>query len=300
MATNPPVAPPVTENVLYVFIHGLISLVDIGDEGFNAYFLEIGPQHRYLFGDFLLEQEVRKRETGQSPLVLNLDGVDGQTVSPANRLNPNLNGIIQVQAAPSATADPVRALLHLPRPRNIYYFHCGPLPAGALHGNPSRIVGGKTPSTISGVSVFEYTFSSASGPSLTEEDPAKTAWKVPDNLARIGNRLVASLHFYDEPFNRMSEAEALRHNVEEMNLSLRFLGTNFRLAQTTGEARPLPPNSTQPDIKDLGILQGETGPLNRRRDFVRGMVFKQRCGQDMPMPGTGGGAICGGFHAQVV
>jgi len=45
-----------TENVLYVILHGLISLVDVGDAGFNAYMFDMGTDHRYLYGTFRIEK----------------------------------------------------------------------------------------------------------------------------------------------------------------------------------------------------------------------------------------------------
>src|SRR5229473_5533224 len=63
-------------NTLYVVLHGLISLIDIGADGFIAYVVDIGAEHKYLYGNWLTESDIPKKEEGGPPLYATLLGVE--------------------------------------------------------------------------------------------------------------------------------------------------------------------------------------------------------------------------------
>ena len=56
------------ENVLYVVLHGLITLIDVKRKGFIAHVLDIGDDHKYLLGEWLQEQDIPERKRGTAPL----------------------------------------------------------------------------------------------------------------------------------------------------------------------------------------------------------------------------------------
>src|SRR5258708_7968312 len=82
----------VPENILYVVLHGLITLVDVGRDGFLAYLLYRDDEHVYLYGDWLFEKEIPQPSLGLWPLEATLTNViafpakDGE-----NTLNPTQN-----------------------------------------------------------------------------------------------------------------------------------------------------------------------------------------------------------------
>jgi hypothetical protein len=309
MASN---AATPTENVLYVILHGLISLVEMANNGFDAYMIEMGPDHRYLYGSWLLEKEIpqRNEDIGQDPVVFTLDSVDAAARTAENTLNPDLNLIIDLNKTigPNKRLPPnlprVRAVVHLPRPRNIYYFICGKVIQGSITGkDKDKLV--KQPTEMSGVRVFEYTFANGVKPQLLGGNPVtKTqAWKCPDSLAPVGNRRVATLHLYDEPGVILDPNAAPTHNRDEFSQSSASLGADLQLSKNTGAARPLPlPPLNQPDIHALGVLPEEIAPLgNRELDLLAFQFGKRTNGQVLPEKaaaiGGGGGPICGGGNA---
>jgi hypothetical protein len=304
------------ENVLYVVLHGLISLVEMASDGFDAYMIDMGPDHRYLFGSWLLEKEIpeRNEDIGQDPVVFTLDSVDA--AAPAadntNTLNPDLNLIIDLNKTlgPNKRLPPnlirVRAVVHLPRPRRIYYFTCGAVTAGSITGkDKDNLV--KQPKEISGVRVFEYTFANGVKPRLLTGNPVTNkpaVWTSPADLAPVGNRNVATLHFYDEPGVNLDPNVAQPHNRDEFSKSSATLGADLMLSKDTGGARPLPFGLpiNQPDIHALGVLPEEIAALgNRELDLLAFQFGKRTNGQILPakadLVGGGGGPICGGGNA---
>src|SRR4029077_20057404 len=91
--------------VLYVVLHGLISLVDIGT-GFLAFALDMQDQHRYLFGNWLTEDEIPARSTGSQPLTAELVGVDAGN----KRLDSDQNVIVEIDKVPDPDHQDVRAV----------------------------------------------------------------------------------------------------------------------------------------------------------------------------------------------
>jgi hypothetical protein len=292
------------ENVLYVIFHGLIGLVDVGDAGFNAYIFEMGTDHRYLFGNWLVESD--SLEQNHAPAILTLGSVLGAVKDPANNvLNPKFNLVIQLSPPAPTNLPGARAVIHLPRPRRIYYYTCGEVLSGSIQGDPSRLVNKVFPSIISETRVFEYSFLDSAKPQLLAGDPpgGPPLW-TPDVLAEMSNRKVATLHFYNEPDQIMDDDTAEQHARAEFLLSTALLGVPMKLTQASPREFPEPPDNPQPDIKDLGILRREVTPLDGRSEALLGLQFLARCGKPRPeppqKPGGGGGPICGGGNAQVI
>src|ERR1051325_10135249 len=127
--TSTPVPPP-PENILFVVMHGFISLVDTGgkEDAFLAYILDMGDEHAYLYGDWLYEEEFPVRMPGQLPLVLELQGVDSypsndkdKNAKIKNTLDTTVNVVVEVAEVPYLDDPVILAVIHLPRPRAIYY-----------------------------------------------------------------------------------------------------------------------------------------------------------------------------------
>lgn len=291
-----------TENVLYVIFHGLISLIDIGDAGFNAYMFDMRTDHRYLFGSWLIEiDSLEQNSSSQDPVVLTLDSVDAAARTKDNTLDPDLNLVIKLDAPLPTKLPGARAVIQVPRPRKIYYYTCGDAQR-IIDGDKSRLVNGDYPSTISETRVFEYTFKGSPSPRLLAGDPppagSSSVWPFPKDLAPVGFRQVATLHFYNEPdvFNPNTAEE---HARAEFLLSTAILGVPMKL--TAPSQGDVPPPAGQPDLRALGILQQEVTPLDGRNDALLDFQYLARTGQPRPnTTGGGGGPICGGGNAQVV
>jgi len=286
------------ENVLYVVLHGLLGLVDTGNAGFDAYMFDMSTDHRYLFGSWLIESD--SVEQNHTPLVLTLDSVTAAARDPAtNVLNPDLNLVIQLNAPLPPNLPGTRAVIHLPRPRRIYYYTCGDA-RNIINGDSSKLVNGAFPSSISETRVFEYSFSDSQTPQLLAGDPpgGSPLWQRPKDLAQVGFRQVATLHFYNEP-DTFDPNTAEQHARAEFLLSTAILGVPMKLIQASPANSLEPPG--QPNLKALGILQQEVTPLDGRNGALLDLQYLARSGQQRPDDGSGGGGgpICGGGNAQV-
>ncbi|HEX3093539.1 MAG TPA: hypothetical protein VHW72_12995 [Candidatus Angelobacter sp.] len=284
-------------NVLYVVLHGLISMVDIGAGGFIAYLLDMKEDHVYLYGDWLTEQDFPTRGKGQRPVVASLQGVDAAMLNQGtNTIDPALNVVVKVQKAPPITDVRVRAVLNLPRPQNIRYCISGTLLPNSLKGAAGPITSlVATPPRLCGIRIFEYTFDDATKVQLLAEDGTKL-WACPEAklLAPIDNKNIAVLHVYDEPKDRFPDEDtATKHNQDEFNLSFAFLGVPLELVKVPQDAVPAGPMP--------GLDPGELDSLDQREAFVLNIMFKVRCRQDPPpSKGSGGGGqICSPAHAVV-
>jgi hypothetical protein len=291
------------ENVLYVILHGLISLVDTG-AGFNAYMFDMSTDHKYLYGTWLLENEIPPRNEGQDPLIFTLDSVIGASRDSAtNVLHPNLNLVIQLngRTLPLNLPD-VRAVIRLPRPRMIYYYTCGQLEDNSIPEDTSGLVNGVAPRFISETRVFEYTFADSQKPQLLVGNPPSgpSLWHLPKDLAPVGDRNVATLHFYDEPGEEMGLAEAEQHARAEFALGTKRLGLPLTLTKASIRNLPEPEGGNPLGLDVLGILPEETTPLDGRFTEFLDRQYLRRSGKPRPGSGGGGGGgpICGTGNAQ--
>ncbi|HEY2236364.1 MAG TPA: hypothetical protein VGK01_23030 [Candidatus Angelobacter sp.] len=271
---------------VYVFLHGLICLIDVGKLGFLAHMLDVGDEHKYLYGNWLLEREIKPPRIGRPPVRMQLVGVE-----PANaRLDEGLNFIARLSALPNASQIPLRAIITLPRPKHIYHFNQGAVSHTSCNENfKGRFI--RFPTVVSGLRVFEYRFSDFTKVALTNEygrsvwdcpPPAPTPTPIPE----LG-RVVSTLHIYDEP----QEEVPAGHNLREFNTGLKFLGLH--------DCELLDSN-TEPKINDLilpGVLPGETSTLDSRDPDVLQLLFESRqrkLFEAVDIGGGAGGPVCGG------
>jgi hypothetical protein len=305
--TTPPVAPinpgTTNENVLYVILHGLISLVDLRtdkdlpekDKGFIGYVLEMGDEHVYRFGNWLEEVEIPERITGYSPFDATLIGVDafpGGT-SPL-RLDPALNLVLKLDAAPPISSPDVRAVFRLPRPRNIFHFVSGTIDTGALlQTGPAGTNLVKPPQKVSGIRIFEYTFQNSAKVALVQTGIEITAdgppplWNSPKPAAVPNSgRNVSVLHIYDEPLHTLRTDQAIEeHNLNEFNLGFELFNSQLKLTK-------LPSDLVSAGQAPLGLIPGEIESLDRRSEFAISILRAVRS-KDLSLQNRDGGSIGG-------
>jgi len=273
-------------NILYVVLHGLISLVDVGGSGFIAYALEMGDDHRYLYGNWLTEHEIPQRQQGAQPLIAELTGVDPGTAT----LDTSKDVILKSVTAPDVDHQDVRAVFRLPRPLKIHYLVPGKLPAGNLQGDVNRVVG--KPTALSGLRVFEYTFAESGKVHLTQASGTTPLWLCPGPVpVKSQNFKLSVLHIYDQPGEEL--LGHLKHTKDEFKKSAAFLGADLSLDQAVK-------TTTDPIIPLPGMLMGETVCLSRREDAVLNILATDREGV-APNPGTGGCSgtgVCAACGAQ--
>jgi hypothetical protein len=299
--TSTPVPPP-PENILFVVMHGFISLVDTGgkEDAFLAYVLDMGDEHAYLYGDWLYEEEFPLRMPGQLPLMLELQGVDSYSPNAKNTLDTKVNVVVEVAEVPYLDNSAILAVIQMPRPRAIYYAISGDIQKDSLKGTVDDIgkIQGK-PEQVSGIRIFVYTCPDFKKVQLISQltndtDPLWHAPKLTEgNPAKFPDRNVFVLHIYDEPPITMSTEDAQAHTMEEFNKSLEMMNV---AVQMTKKAGPLElPNPLPPDLE--GLISEELSTLNIRRRLVLGLLNEARGG--CPEEDTGGGTggqVCSGAH----
>jgi len=279
-------------NVLYVVLHGLITLIDVKRKGFIAHLLDMGDDHKYLHGEWLQEQDIPEHKRGRDPLRVTLINVKRGRA----KLSADLNAIIKITSIPPDTCSDVRAVIRLPRPRHIYSYVNGKLPTGAISGSTSKLV--KHPTHLSGTQVFEYIFTPDEEKIVLVTDAGRVfqQLKAPAKFDISASTVlnVWALHIYDEPGHLLRNAHD--HNRREFRMSSLFLGTDLDLVKHTAK----PPGIKQGTLP-RGLLAGELQNLDRRPEAVTRLVIRARQRKKSAVGGGGGsaGPVCGGTNAQL-
>jgi len=280
-------------NILYVVIHGLISLVDLGKNKneFTAYLLDMGDKHAYLFGNWLFEDAIAPHDNKflfEASLT-----IEPSPLNPGvNSLNANSNIVVQLPEPPQAT-DQVRGIIHLPRPQKISFDSMGTLLDGSLTGaDLDKIL--PRPDQVANTRIFEYAFDDFNGVALVAPDGTHL-WDCPppEELAIIsGGQHVAVLHIFDEPAKRFDDLQAGQaHSIEEFNKSFKVLKVDLEMKQAP--QRPVR-NGTVP----AGLYSEEVSALELRDRVVLELMAQVRGSFD-----PGGGTafqVCSPAHAIVV
>jgi hypothetical protein len=254
-------------HILYVIMHGLICLVDEGPGGgFIAYLNDMGSEHKYFCGDFLAEKEIPVTGTGYAQY-LELVNVAGNING--NTLDPSQNAVVNLPYAPESTAN-IRAAIGLPRPLDICHFIQGTLAPKAFAGNIKRLV--KPPQTITGIRVFQYSFSDYHCVRL-QDGPHNIIWECPKPVCikdKDGNPLhIAVLHIYNEPLEEMPHPQAAEHNLREFNQTLSYLGAPDLQLKIPGHV--ITPSSTSPHPL-LAVLPEEVSALDHRHAYIVSLI----------------------------
>lgn len=277
--------PTCTGHVLYVLFHGLICLVDVGKLGFIAHLIDMGRDHKYLAGEWLIEREFPEKQLTRLQLVGVTPGH-----GPHGHLDPALNAIVRVSKAPAGNEAPLRAIITLPRPERITHGVQGTLQDTALDGNMSKF--STRPTIVSGLTIFEYKFDKFEDVGLVYEDGTSFV-DCPKPAGPPHSKCVSVFHVYDEPPRTMPD----QHHLDEFNLSLQLLSAGDISLNNASVASE--PNDNLPD----GLIRGETSTLDERPKDVSALLALIRRGKFPKAGGAGGGAggpVCGGVHGTTV
>jgi hypothetical protein len=245
-------------NVLYVVLHGLVSLVEIPRTRFRAYLFDMGSEHRCLCGDFFAEEEI---DYGSAPF-LELKG----NFLPGNAtLDVDLNAVLALTKAPDFDAGQVVSTIDLPTPSEIIPFIVGDLSRGDLIDDQNELK--KMPTHLSGIRIFKYFLAD-----VNDFRDVRLASGLRDNIwicpppnkLPVTNMNVAALHIYNEPPDTLSPAKAARHNKDEFNRSVNLFG---RKVQMVNPASVMPfPRCESPTPRGLTGL--DITPLDLREGFA--------------------------------
>jgi hypothetical protein len=281
-----PPCPPLgaVPGTLYLLMHGLVCLVDVGKLGFLAYLIDVGEDHKYLTGEWLIEKEIPAAEEEYENR-LQLVGVTPGCAT----LSTKFHAILRMRQAPVGNEVPMRAIITLPRPKCIYYGVQGKLQDTALTGNLSKFLA--KPTTVSGLTIFTYDFVDFKQVAIVKENGAVFV-ECPKPSGKEGDPKVSVFHIYDEP----AEVLPTEHNLREFNLSLKLLDADG-IELVNASVAPQTDDFTLP-----GLLFGETETLDLRPDRVSTLIRALRKGKIPDSSGSGGGAggpVCGGAQGTV-
>jgi hypothetical protein len=258
-------------NILYVVLHGLVCLIDDNQDQFIGDLVDMGSDHEYLCGGFLYENQIPNGE------ILTLRGVDGPIAKSAqNKLDSTLNAVVKIAHVPDQD-NYYQSRMMLPRPNNITYYIKGVLSSGSL-SDPQNELQQPPPKSISGIRVFEYSFTDSKGVHVTTA-AGDLFWNCPDPVPVIdpsnGKYVgVAALHIYNEPSSILPYAG--KHNKDEFNFTVSYLGAQVKLASP---AVTQVNNSTPP----LGMIPEELYSLDVRQEMLQNLMWLLR-----PMSGAAG------------
>lgn len=294
------------DKILYVVCHGLFCLMENCWDDFTACMLDMQDEHKYLYGNWLFEKPVPPRAPGQKPWDVKLYGVTASPILPTgnNVLDPDKNMIYHYplgQAPPLSHAD-VRAIIRLPRPRQIHYFVPGNLAPDALRGTANAMAQiPQIPKCLYNIRVFEYTYDDIQavylGPTTTEPGYGPShlyLWRPGTPVILPGkNKQVSVLHLYDEPAQVFSDEKAAAHGLLEFNKSLAFLGA---AAQLTATATPTDVNACPNSLTPDGLISPELSTLSLREvlvgELLKGLRTQKDGGSGDGSGGGSGGPIC--------
>lgn len=283
-------------NILFVAFHGLVCLVDGGnnggvDQGFKAYvLLDKDKVHKQMFGDFLTEQDFMPAPGGDFPVNLTFSN----ELQPGNAtLDQDKNPVVlHLPGFPVATKQNAVAVITLPRPEQIHNVFGGQVSPGTLVGTDLGRLNPQ-PSEISEIRIFEYNFNDPAKVNVTD-DSGNVVWQCPP-LAKVGNDQFAVFHVYDEPpLTLSSQASIDAHNIQEFKDSMDFLGVDV---QITTPAKPIDAATFAPPHK--GILATEVTPLDQRHGILIKFINAFRITGAGQLGGGGGTQVCGGGNGLV-
>jgi hypothetical protein len=296
---------PLPRKILYVVLHGLVCLIDDGKDQFIGDLIDMGSDHEYLCGDFLYENQIPNGTT------LTLRGVDGAMAkSDENKLDSTLNAVVKIAHVPDQD-NYYQSRIILPRPNKIKYYIQGTLTKGSLN-DPKNELQQPPPDIISGIRVFEYSFTDSRDMHVSTETgdmfwncPAPVTFKDSSTGEVVS---VAALHIYNEPPSVLPYAG--KHNKDEFNFTVSYLGAQVRLASpaVTQLNNYRPPVGMIPEelhaldvrqemiqelMKILRPMGSAAGPISFKLDWTPNRLKADAAG------GGGGTQVCGGANASL-
>jgi len=274
MATNPQVVPnPQIPNAgagtLFVFLHGMICLVETPDQ-YLGLVVDMGQDHSYRMGDWLTELPFARGS------VFSLQGVEAAAAS----LDATKISVIDRPLFPSPR---VFATMRFPKPRAIHSLRRTPVAIANLTGAGVAQVSQPQLNTIviAGLQVLEYDFADLKLVNLPPSDWAPTL---------VNGK--ATLHFYAEP----ESPKPPQHQVDEFQ---RTAGLFLDLDLSTTQTFLTAPLETAE--YPAGIPTAEAMGLMERQPILRGFALSVKEGTPgmLPVPViSGGDVLCAALAAK--
>jgi hypothetical protein len=260
---------------LYVFLHGLICLVETKDK-FLGLVVDMGSEHSYRAGDWLTELPV---ERGAVITLKNVSTGAGTV---------DVSQVSVIQAETLFPFPQLYATLVFPRPSRVLTLRRTDIPPDVLTGGGlSRLSRPREDTmTLSSLNILQYDFEDAGAVHLDGHPwGPPTVYREPR---------VATLHFYAEP----EVGKSMMHPIEEFNASSRlFQGFDVTLHEVL-KVHPLETAEYPAELSTneaLGLAE-RTPLLGSLAAFYKGNSHT------LPAPAMGGGTlvVCGNFVARVV
>jgi hypothetical protein len=277
-----PLIPGTGPGKLYVFIHGLISLVEM-DDCILGIVVDMGDDHSYRVGDWLEEAPMKCG----SPMELKL----GPTSKPAP--SGNLLDATKVTIVRGGTLDQAFlknkafATIRFPKPNRILQLRRTSFPDKLISGdgksNLNHTDTAQTEFTLAGLRILEYDFDD-----LTQVTLENGGWGPP-TVFRASR--VATLHFFAEP----EQVKPLEHPIDEFSkASTIFEGVNLTISNALVMRR------LETDEYPTDLSTNEALSLIERRTVVLSPVaaaYKGDTPGELAAQSTGGGgsALCRGL-----
>lgn len=263
------IVPGTGPGILYVFLHGLICLIESRDR-FLGVVVDMGDEHSYRVGDWLLETPITRGSTMQ------LTGV-----TPANAaLDPQRITIVRRPLA-AGIASQTYATVSLPKPKALHSLRRTNFPAGLVSGKAAADLNQTSPGTltIAALHILEYDFAELADVALDG-----SPWGPPTTFRASR---AATLHLFAEP----EVVKSGSHQVKEFGKAAQLF-TDFdvsisgTLAMTRLETAEYPADLSTSEA--LALLE---------RRFILSSVaasYKDDTPGDLPAPSEGGsgGALC--------
>jgi hypothetical protein len=241
-----PASPPAAEDILYLVLHGLVSIVQFEDK-FHLYLIDMEDDHRYLGGTFLSEQDI-PRGTSSELVGVSLKG--------GAELDPSANPVLKLDALPPVEQPRVNGVIVVPRPRKLYSLDRGTV---TVTSGADKLVA--APKTLSGVRVLEYGvptgFAEVAIQGKGFEYRVEHFSKFP-NGARV-----AAVQIYDMPGGEVGPD----HQVREFSVGSTVLGAPIEIDEAVTVLDP------QNDELPPGLSKLELAPLDSRSADVSAPVL---------------------------
>jgi hypothetical protein len=250
---------------LYVFLHGLIPMIQYPDRILGLV-IDMDDDHGYLAGDWLNETPFPRGS------IIELKGVSPGTAS----LDSGKISIIHQKLFPSPL---LYATLVLPKPAAIHSLRRTEFPAtsGVLTGSGLPSLSSPKPGiySIATVHLLEYDFTDASQVQLT----GFPAWISTLFSKTSGSQPSATLHFFAEPQNVPDPT----HHISELDANFSLfadldVSAHGTLARASLEVDEYPTNN---------LSTNETFGLMERRPLLQAVSAYYKEGMQGGLPGEG-------------
>jgi len=268
----------ITQRTVYVVFHGLISIVERKGGEFCAYILSTGPEHRYLYGNWLREADIPAGFSGKFCVG------EGPCQRQAH-LDPKERPLVSFkQCTMDEHHEAIHGSIRLPQPDKILYANSGKL---ELRDSGKCQLLNPNVQKNSGTTIFVYQVENFDDCYLMD-DRRFIKWEATAKPGEDKHK-VAALHVFSNPQYRPSAS----HSVDEFHLSSVVLGaTALRLAKQVQD-------ESHSTWKPQGLCTEELLSLSRRDDILAWATDLLRTPQsERPVlrPSSGGGceSCCSG------